>query len=110
MARYLLGTTVQALARDSSFPIGTMTVNLIGCFFIGFVMGLAQYKGIISADLRLFLVVGILGGFTTFSSFGYETHSLLESGLITFALTNAMLQTCLGIGLVWLGSVVARLL
>jgi CrcB protein len=110
MARYLMGTTIQTLAQETTFPLGTMMGNLLGCLLIGVIMGLAQFKGIISADLRLFLVVGILGGFTTFSSFGYETYSLFESGQIEFALTNALVQTCLGIALVWLGTLISRLL
>lgn len=108
VSRFWLGTNVQALFKDSYFPMGTMTVNLIGCFLIGLIMGLVEFRGSVSNETRMFLVVGILGGFTTFSSFGYETLELIKAGSIPSALANVGITTGLGLCMVWLGNLVAR--
>lgn len=109
VARYMLGTFVQSLAKDSSFPYGTLTVNMIGCLVIGLVLGLAEFRGSVGPSARLFLVVGILGGFTTFSSFGYETYQLLRQGDFLPGLANACAQNIAGIGLVGVGVMISRL-
>lgn len=72
------------------FPMGTFAVNLVGCFAIGLIFGLAEKTNSISDDWRLFLAVGVCGGFTTFSSFANENVSLLRSGMyVQFALYSA---------------------
>src|SRR5260221_12131262 len=88
MARFALSTTVQKLAGDWLFPVGTTTVNIIGCLIIGFLAQLFQSKLSVPAEVRLFLTVGFLGGFTTFSTFGYETIALLKDGQILYACCN----------------------
>ena len=108
--RYLLGTTVQALAKDWIFPVGTYCVNMLGCLLIGFLAQLAESRGIFPGDWRLFVFVGLLGGFTTFSSFGYETMQLIRDGEYMLAFLNATTQVVLGLGCVWLGIVIARML
>jgi CrcB protein len=107
--RYLLGTTVQRLAGSWVFPIGTFCVNLIGCFFIGFLSHLAESKGLFPREQRLFIFVGLLGGFTTFSSFGHETVQLLKDGYFLYAFFNASFQVLFGLTCVWLGYVVGRI-
>src|SRR5450759_2903732 len=77
VARYLLATTVQRNAPEG-FPFGTFLVNLIGCFAIGVVGALGLERAALSPEARTFLMVGILGGFTTFSSFAWETLGLLS--------------------------------
>ncbi len=81
ITRYLLATwTMQALAPQK-FPLGTFVVNLAGCLVAGLLAGLAErWPGWLTADLRLLLFVGVLGGFTTFSAFGLETAQLLRRG------------------------------
>jgi fluoride exporter len=108
VCRYLLGTTIQGLMKASNFPVGTITVNLIGCFLIGLIMGLIEFRSMFGSDGRLFIVVGVLGGFTTFSTFGYETLQLIKEGQIAAALINVLLQTGLGLVMVWLGNVASR--
>jgi CrcB protein len=78
VARYLLATTVQRSA-PGGFPFGTFVVNLIGCFAIGVVGALGLERAALSPEARTFLMVGILGGFTTFSSFTWETLGLLSA-------------------------------
>jgi fluoride exporter len=81
--RYLLSHFVQAKSL-TAFPIGTMVVNIIGCFFIGLVIGLTE-KTDVSQEWRLFLSTGIIGGFTTFSAFSNETVGMLRDGQIWYA-------------------------
>jgi CrcB protein len=72
------------------FPWGTLAVNVLGCFAIGALVTLAGTRGSLSPSARLFLVSGVLGGFTTFSSFGMETWQLVEDGRIGVAALNAV--------------------
>jgi CrcB protein len=105
------GTTLAAVRFISpSFPFGTLIVNLVGCFFIGFVHSLATLTARISPETRLFLTTGVMGGLTTYSSFNYESLFLLEQGQTTSAVVYAlgMLVGCALAGV--LGTVGARAL
>ena len=79
--RYLVSGSVQAASQSIAFPYGTLAVNVIGCFLIGFLSELAETRSLFSPDTRAFLIVGILGGFTTFSAFGNETMNLIRDEL-----------------------------
>ncbi|MBI3578162.1 MAG: fluoride efflux transporter CrcB [Ignavibacteriales bacterium] len=95
-ARYWLsGIVYQKMSTD--FPYGTLTVNAIGCFLIGILMTAMEERFLVQPSLRVFLTIGILGGFTTFSSFSFETIALLRDGEIFYALLNvfASLSVCL---------------
>lgn len=107
MLRFVVGLGAQRLVGTSSFPLGTLCVNLVGCFAIGLVAGLLETRAPVGLSLRLFLVVGVLGGFTTFSAFGYETFALLKEGQALRAAVSAGLQVVLGILLVWGGHTLA---
>ena len=80
VCRYLLGNFISR-ASGSALPWGTFAINIIGCFCMGLLMTLVVERGLLPAAWRLFLCVGLLGGFTTFSSFGYESLMLLTEGL-----------------------------
>jgi CrcB protein len=103
MARYGVGGLVNRNAALANFPFGTLAVNLLGCLLIGLGAGLADAKQAFAPEVRLFLFVGVLGGFTTFSSFGYETVMLLRDHEFLRAGLNAGLNVFAGIALVWLG-------
>jgi CrcB protein len=105
--RYLLGTWFQVLSNSIAFPYGTLAVNLIGCFVIGFLSQLAESRSAFTPESRAFLFIGILGGFTTFSSFGNETMNLFREGAGWNALANVGANVILGLILVWLGRTVA---
>ena len=110
MARYALGGMVHRLVQAPVFPFGTLLVNVSGCLAIGFLGGLADQRGLLSPEARVFLLIGVLGGYTTFSSFGYETFQLLRDGEALPALANVLLQLGLGLAAVWAGNAVTRLI
>lgn len=104
--RYCMGNILTKVL-GSSFPYGTFCINIIGCFFMGLLMTIIVDKGLLSPTWRLFLCVGLLGGFTTFSSFSYETLTLLQEGNLLFALLYAGGSVCLGILAAFLGILAA---
>jgi CrcB protein len=108
-ARYLLGVSVQA-AFGPTFPVGTLTVNLIGSFLISMFMVLGVDKGLISTPVRIVLCTGVLGGFTTYSSFNFETLRLWQQGALGLGFLNVGLTVvgCLVAGA--LGLLTGRLL
>jgi fluoride exporter len=108
VARYGLGTWI-ATRFGPEFPLGTFIINVTGAFLIGVVIGMAN-GGAISADARTFLAVGVLGGYTTFSTFSYETLELLVDGSVGAFFFNMFGQLALGLGAVYLGLVVSRIL
>src|SRR5215475_8096247 len=110
ISRYLLGTWIQSLSRSLDFPFGTLTVNLLGCFVIGFLSQLAESRGAFTSESRAFVFIGILGGFTTFSSFGNDTINLFRDGESFNALMNVCSNVLIGLTLVWLGRTVAYLI
>ena len=109
IARYWLAGAVQSLT-DNGFPSGTLVVNVVGSFVIGLVMALSLERGLVDDELRILLTTGFCGGFTTMSTFSYETLFLMRDGERLLALGNigATLAACLGA--TWIGAVVARLL
>ncbi len=108
--RYLAGGYVQQASKSIDFPFGTLAVNLIGCFIIGFLAQLAEERGVFTTQSRLFVFTGFLGGFTTFSSFGNETLNLARDSQMLSALTNVGANVILGLFAVWLGRTVSYLI
>ncbi len=109
VCRYGLAGFVYRILGDR-FPFGTLTVNLLGCFTIGLLMMLFQERWLAQPNLRLFLTVGILGGFTTFSTFSYETIEIFRGGNISFGLLNVFGSILLCLGATWAGSIAGKLL
>jgi len=101
--RYAVSGLVHRLMPFATFPFGTLAVNALGCLVIGVLGGFSEGRHAIGHDLRLFLFLGLLGGFTTFSSFGYETLALLRDGENARAAANVALQLVTGLGLAWAG-------
>ncbi len=108
IARYLISVWMQSRFL-SSFPYGTLTVNLVGCFLIGIVYALAD-RGNFGVEWRLFLATGILGGFTTFSSFSHETFSMLRDGQALHALAYAGTSVFAGLVATYVGITIIKLL
>jgi fluoride exporter len=93
-----------------SIPVGTLLVNVLGCFIIGMLTGIADKSALLTVEWRMFLMVGICGGFTTFSSFANENLMLLHNGLILSILLYTGLSIFLGFTAVYLGYVTSNLL
>ena len=85
-ARFLIGRASETYLTSVKFPLATLLINIVGCFLIGYVAEVSA-RGEISPHIRLLIVTGILGGFTTFSAFGLETITLIRAGHIGIALT-----------------------
>jgi CrcB protein len=107
VGRVLLSGWINRLGGEK-FPWGTLTVNLLGCLLFGFLFALAEEKQWITPRLRLVLLSGFLGAFTTFSAFGFETMTLIRSQHWLLALANVGVQNILGITAVFVGVYLAR--
>ena len=103
IARYKVGGFVLQQSGDWRFPLSTFCVNVIGCFVLGALAGFGERQPFLSAETRLFLFTGLLGGFTTFSAFGAEGVHLLRRGDVGVALSYAGLSVACGFAAVWAG-------
>jgi len=107
LARYFLSGWVYDLVGHT-LPYGTLAVNVIGAFLIGLVMEFSLRSAAVSPEMRIGLTIGFLGGFTTFSTFSYETFRLLESAQLPQALANVLLSVTACLVFTFLGIVAAR--
>jgi CrcB protein len=107
--RYLIGLWA-AQRFGTAFPYGTLIVNIVGCFLIAAILQVALNAATFSPTLRLALTTGLIGGFTTYSSFAYETTQLFQAGSSSAALTNFAVTTLGCFGAVLLGSLAGRAL
>ncbi len=105
--RYAVSGYVQLWSRSTGFPYGTLAVNLIGCFAIGFLSQLAESRGLFTAETRTLIFIGVLGGFTTFSAFGNETINLWRQGENFLAAANIAAHFLLCLGAVWVSRILA---
>jgi CrcB protein len=108
ISRYLVGGLVHKVFSSTGFPYGTLVVNVFGCLLIGFVVGLVEFKQLFRPEIRLFLLIGVLGGFTTFSTFSYETFALTRDGETLRAGMNVLLHIVVCFGAVWIGNILSR--
>jgi fluoride exporter len=107
LLRFLTGTAIMT-RFGGTFPLGTLTINVSGSFLIGLLMTLLTERFRLDPNWRLLLVVGFLGGYTTFSSFEWETFTTVRDGSFRAGLLNIVLSVILGYLAVWLGSSIAR--
>jgi CrcB protein len=107
VARYLLGGVIQR-ASESTFPLGTLVINVTGSFLLGLLYRYAAESAAVTPEVRAMLTIGICGGYTTFSTFSYETVRLLEDGEYPRALAYVGLSVLLSVGGAILGIAVGR--
>jgi fluoride exporter len=107
-ARYSIGVALIKASATLSFPLATLLVNVVGSFLIGLLLGLAPTRAWLNVDARVFLVVGVLGGFTTFSSFSNDTLELWREIGAARAALNIFLNVAVCLSAVWLGDAAAR--
>ncbi len=103
IARYIVSGLAHQVFSRTTFPVGTVLVNITGCLAIGVLSHLAEFYGVFTDRARAFVFIGIIGGFTTFSTFANETYGLFRSGDQMAALVNVGVQVILGVICVWLG-------
>ncbi len=108
ICRYLMSLFIQQKIF-STFPFGTMSVNILGCFLIGLVFGLSD-RGNMSQEWRLFLATGVLGGFTTFSAFSNETVGMMRDGQFVYASVYVLSSIALGLAATFIGIMIIRIL
>ena len=109
VGRFVIAGFFNRLSPALAFPIGTLAVNILGCFLIGLLHGLAESRNILGTDTRIFLFIGVLGGFTTYSTFGFESLALLKDGAMLKASANIIIHIFVGLAAVWLGDTLGRL-
>lgn len=106
--RFLMSTGIyRVVGRD--FPYGTMAVNVIGSFFIGLMFILMVERLSLTPEWRAGILVGLIGAFTTFSTFSFETLALLEEGELLKSVINVLLSVVLCLGATWVGMMMGRL-
>jgi CrcB protein len=110
ICRYLVSGWIQTISKMVTFPLGTLVVNSTGCFIIGILSYLSFTRSFFSPEARLFLIIGFLGAFTTFSSFSVETLNLVRDGEWVKGLLNVGLSNLICLAAVWLGFTVSNLL
>jgi CrcB protein len=109
ISRYLTQQFVQK-HYPSSIPLGTLSVNIIGCFIIGIIYALADRGNFLSPTMRLLLATGFCGGYTTFSSFAYENISLMQVGAFFYTSLYVLLSIVIGFAAVYLGIIFIKLI
>lgn len=102
LLRYLVAGWAQKLA-GGTFPFGTLLVNISGCLLIGFLTAALTGRSLMSEEYRIGILVGVLGGYTTFSTFGHETFALLNDGQFVAAVVNIVVSVVLSVAAVWIG-------
>ena len=109
LGRYWLSGVV-ARSYGETFPLGTLAVNLVGCFLVGLLFYLMQERYLVNQNVRSIILIGLLGGFTTFSSLGLQTFTLLQDNEVALAALNVVASNVMGLLLVWAGYTLARAL
>lgn len=108
IARYLTSVLISRIFDEPTFPFATIIVNIVGCLFIGLLGTLAENTELVSPPMQLLLIAGFLGGFTTYSAFGYQTLMLLRDGNFLSAFLNVTAHIVFGLCAVWLGMLIAK--
>jgi len=109
LARYWMSGVV-ARRYGETFPAGTLVVNLAGCFLVGLLFYLLQERFLVNQTVRTVILIGFLGGFTTFSSFGLQTFTLLQEREVGLALLNLAIANAGGVVLVWAGYTLGKII
>lgn len=107
LLRYWLSEFVERQSGET-FPWGTLAVNIVGCLLAGAVFHLAEERALFDPTVRTVILIGLIGGFTTFSSYGLQTFALLKDGALGLAMLNLVISNVLGLFMVWAGYGLAK--
>ena len=107
LLRYWLAGFVTRQSGET-FPWGTLVVNIVGCLIAGAVFYLTEERALLNPTFRTIILIGLLGGFTTFSSYGLQTFALLKDGAVGLATLNLVVSNVLGVLMVWAGYCLAK--
>ena len=108
--RYGLSVLIYSVLKQPTFPYANLVINVSGSFLIGFLAELFEGKFLVTPEIRVAILTGVLGGYTTFSSFSFETFSLLRDGEVWLGFLNAFGSVALGLTAVWLGVRIGQML
>ena len=108
--RYAISIFIVKFFEKPVAHFGTLAINVLGCLMIGFLGGLSETRNLFNPETRLLVFIGFLGGFTTFSTFGYEVFSFTRDGQLLASMTNLSMHMILGLGAVWLGNEFSKML
>lgn len=103
VARHMAVNFIHNKLVIHDFPVGILIVNIIGCLIIGVLSGIVETKDLFSENIRSLIFIGLLGSFTTFSTFSKDTFSMISNGNIAYAMLNVLVSVLLGLLFVWLG-------
>src|SRR5689334_19201177 len=103
LSRYGMAAALRGVTERTGFPFGTLVINLSGCFLIGFLFALFTERMVIRVEYQQMILIGFLGGYTTFSTFGLETFNLLRGGQYWYAAGNLIVSNLVGVALVLVG-------
>ncbi len=108
ISRYLLGLGINVLLPAGKFPFAVLLANILGSFAIGLLWGISNSNSSFKEEYSLFLIVGVLGGFTTFSSFSLDNLKLISQGLLVQAIMNIIISVFAGLFFTWLGFFISK--
>ncbi len=108
VSRFFTTNFVNNTFSQSLIPLGTFVVNMVGCFFIGYLNGMFTSRNFLNPEIRLMIFVGFLGSFTTFSTFGFDTYLITSEKNIFYGALNVAAHLLVGLPLVWLGIALSR--
>ncbi|WP_028574568.1 fluoride efflux transporter CrcB [Desulfonatronovibrio hydrogenovorans] len=109
LARYWLSNAAHLLL-GRGFPFGTMAVNILGCFIFGILWSMAETRNFIGQEMKIIILVGFVGSFTTFSTFIFESNDLIRAGQWFFLILNSVGQCAAGLVALWMGIAMTRLI
>lgn len=109
LSRYWMSGVI-AKRYGETFPMGTLVVNLLGCFLVGLLFYLLEERFLVNQAVRSAILIGFLGGYTTFSSFGLQSFTLMQDGEFGLAVLNITASNVIGLLLVWAGYTLAKIL
>jgi CrcB protein len=103
-----LTTVLVSKYWSAHFPLATFIANILGCFLIGLIIGIVEKNNLANSNLKWFLITGFCGGFTTFSTFGYENYTLFQSNNSLLAFLYIGLSVVMGLFAIWLGLIISK--